>query len=123
MFSQFLANEHDRLERLAAISEPLRQTQEIFRTADKGRGLEAEDAASLFAAARDRNWRNEIQAAANRVRARWAAKTVEFIIPVYLTSFCQNECLYCGYRQSKPIAERVRLDPVDFAGHSGENQV
>ena len=49
------------------------------------------------------------------MRARWAAKTVEFIIPVYLTSFCQNECLYCGYRQSNPIAERVRLGPDDFA--------
>ena len=114
MFSQFLAHEQSRLEHLATITEPLRQPEEIFRTADKGRGLEVEDAASLFAAARDGNCRNEIQAAANRVRARWAAKTVEFIIPVYLTSFCQNECLYCGYRQSNPIAERVRLDLEDF---------
>ncbi|HYA62670.1 MAG TPA: hemerythrin domain-containing protein [Candidatus Sulfotelmatobacter sp.] len=114
MFSQFLAHEQSRLERLAAIPEPLRQPEEIFRTADKGRGLEAEDAASLFAAARDRNCRNEIQAAANRVRAGWAAKTVEFIIPVYLTSFCRNECLYCGYRQSNPIAERIRLNLEDF---------
>jgi len=114
MFSQFLVHEQSRIERLAAISEPLRQPDEIFRTADEGRGLEAEDVASLFAAASDRNWRIEIQAAANRVRARWAAKTVEFIIPVYLTSFCQNECLYCGYRQSNPIAERVRLGPEDF---------
>jgi 2-iminoacetate synthase len=114
MFSQYFASEQSRIERLAAISEPLRQPQEIFRTADTGRGLEVEDAASLFAAACDRNCRNEIQAAANRVRARWAAKTVEFIIPVYLTSFCQNECLYCGYRQSNPIAERVRLGPEEF---------
>jgi len=113
-FSGVFASEQSRIERLAAISEPLRQPQEIFRTADKGRGLETEDAASLFAAARDRNCRNEIQAAANRVRERWAAKTVEFIIPVYLTSFCRNECLYCGYRQSNPIAERVRLGPEDF---------
>jgi len=114
MFSQFLVLEHNRIERLAAISEPLRQPEEIFRTAEDGKGLEAEDVASLFAAARDRNRRIEIQAVANRVRARWAAKTVEFIIPVYLTSFCQNECLYCGYRQSNPIAERVRLGPEDF---------
>jgi 2-iminoacetate synthase len=114
VFSQFLAHEQSRLERLAAIPEPLRQPQEIFRTADKGRDLEVEDAASLFAAAHDRNCRNEIQAAANRVRARGAAKTVEFIIPVYLTSFCRNECLYCGYRQSNPIAERIRLNLEDF---------
>jgi 2-iminoacetate synthase len=113
-FSRLFAGEQTRIERLAAIPEPLRQPEEIFQTAARGKGLDAEDAASLFAAARDQNFRNEIQAEANRVRARWATQTVEFIVPVYLTSFCQNECLYCGYRQSNPIAERVRLSLEDF---------
>jgi 2-iminoacetate synthase len=113
-FSQFFTSEQSRIEGLAAISEPIQQPGEIFRTADRGKGLVAEDAASLFAAARDQNRRIEIQVAANRVRARFAAQSVEFIIPVYLTSFCRNECLYCGYRQSNSIAERVRLNPEDF---------
>jgi 2-iminoacetate synthase len=113
-FSQFFASEQSRTERLAAISEPLQPPEEIFRTAERGEGLVAEEAASLFAAARDQDRRIEIQAAANRVRARWAAPSVEFVIPVYLTSYCRNECLYCGYRQSNPIAERVRLNPQDF---------
>ena len=113
-FSQFFKSEQSRIEGLAAISEPMQQPEEIFRTADRGTGLVAEDAASLFAAARDQNRRIEIQAAANRVRARFASPSVEFVIPVYLTSYCQNECLYCGYRQSNSIAERVRLNPEDF---------
>ncbi|MGO8736207.1 MAG: hemerythrin domain-containing protein [Terriglobia bacterium] len=113
-FSQFFASEQTRIERWAAIPEPIRQPEEIFRIADKGKGLDAEAAASLFAAARDQNLRNEIRDTANRVRARFAQKTVESIIPVYLTSFCQNECLYCGYRKSNPIAERVRLGLEDF---------
>ncbi len=113
-FSGIFVNQQARLERLAAISEPLRQPQEIIRIADQGKGLEAEDIASLFAAARDQACRAELQAAANRFRMQGARKTVEFIIPVYLTSFCQNECLYCGYRQSNPIAERVRLSQEDF---------
>jgi len=113
-FSEIFVSQQARLERLAAISEPLRQPQEIIRIADQGRGLEAEDVASLFAAARDPACRAELQAAANRIRMQWARKTVEFIIPVYLTSFCQNECLYCGYRQSNPIADRVRLSQEDF---------
>ena len=113
-FSQFLASEQSRIEGLAAISAPVRHPEEVFRTADSGKGLDAEAAASLFVAVRDIDCRNEIQAAANRVRARWATKTVEFIIPVYLTSFCQNECLYCGYRQSNPLAERIRLGLADF---------
>ena len=113
-FSEIFVSQQARLERLAAISEPLRRPQEIIRFADQGRGLEAEDVASLYAAARDQAGRAELQAAANRIRMQWARKTVEFIIPVYLTSFCQNECLYCGYRQSNPIAERVRLSREDF---------
>jgi 2-iminoacetate synthase len=113
-FSQFFASEQTRIERWAAIAEPIRQPEEIFRTADRGKGLDAEGAASLFAAARDQNRRNEIRDAANRVRTLFAQKTVEFVIPVYLTSFCQNECLYCGYRKSNPIAERVRLGLEDF---------
>jgi 2-iminoacetate synthase len=113
-FSEIFVSQQSRLERLAAISEPLRQPQEVIRIADQGRGLEAEDIASLFAAARDQACRAELQAAANRIRMQWARKTVEFIIPVYLTSFCQNECLYCGYRQSNAIAERVRLSQEDF---------
>jgi 2-iminoacetate synthase len=114
IFSEIFAGEQARLERLAAIEEPLRQLPEVIREADKGRGLEVEDVASLFAVARDQGSRGEIQAAASRIRMQRARKTVEFIIPVYLTSFCQNECLYCGYRHSNPIAERVRLSQEDF---------
>ena len=113
-FSQFFASEQSRIERLAAIPEPIRQPEEIFRTADRGKGLDAEDAASLFAAARDQNRRIEIQGAANRVRARFAQKTVEFIIPVYLTSFCQNECLYCGYRQKQSHRRASPAQPRRF---------
>jgi len=113
-FSEIFVSQQARLERLAAIAEPLRQPLEIIRDAENGKGLEVGDVASLFASARDQATRAEIQAAASRIRMQWARKTVEFIIPVYLTSFCQNECLYCGYRQSNAIAERVRLSLEDF---------
>jgi 2-iminoacetate synthase len=114
MFSQFFANQQSRIESLAAMAKPVEAAEEIFLVSELGKGLVAEEAASLFAAARDPRRRNEIRDAANQVRARFAQKAVEFIIPVYLTSFCQNECLYCGYRQSNPIAERVRLSLEDF---------
>ena len=113
-FSQYFAGEQSRIERLAAISQPHRQPGEIYRTAERGKCLDAESAACLFAAPGDQIRREEIREAANRVRTCFAQKTVEFIIPVYLTSFCQNECLYCGYRHSNPIAERVRLSLEDF---------
>ena len=113
-FSEFFTQRRSSIESMAAISVPSRSLEEILEKAEKDGALGIEDAASLLAAGRDPNGRAEIQAAATRVRDRLAPKTVEFIIPVYLTSFCQNECLYCGYRQSNPLAERIRLSLEDF---------
>lgn len=113
-FSEFFTTAQSRVDILSRASEPLCPLAGVFEKVENGETLETEDAASLLAWGRDPERRAEIHAAANRVRDRWAPKTVEFIIPVYLTSFCQNECLYCGYRQSNPLAERVRLSLEDY---------
>jgi len=113
-FSEAFRTERGRIDFLSDIREPLRPVSVILDEVEKGGTLGVEDAASLFAWARDPSHRAIIQVAAQRVRDRLAPKAVEFIIPVYLTSFCQNECLYCGYRQSNPLAERIRLSLEDF---------
>ena len=113
-FSEHFASCHSRIESWADRAEPARPLEEILQAAERGEGLSAGDAASLFAAAPHPDIREEVRARANRVRQRFAPGVVEFIIPVYLTSFCQNECLYCGYRRSNPIAERIRLGLEDF---------
>ena len=87
----------------------------ILEAADRNSGLNAEDAASLIAWAREPERRADIHTASQRVREKVAPHTVEFVIPVYLTSFCQNECLYCGYRQSNALTERVRLSLEEFS--------
>jgi 2-iminoacetate synthase len=112
-FSEVFASRHHELEALAATAEPGRSLEELFAAAERG-GLSTEDAASLLAWGRDPARRAEIEAAAREVRRRVAGTTVEFIIPVYLTSFCQNDCLYCGYRKSNSLAERIRLSLDDF---------
>jgi len=94
--------------------EPARRLEDIFDAAAINPGLDVEDAASLIAWARDPNRRAEIHSAARRVRKEVAPPTVEFVIPIYLTSFCQNECLYCGYRQSNALTERKRLSLDEF---------
>ncbi|HUU14591.1 MAG TPA: hemerythrin domain-containing protein [Terriglobia bacterium] len=108
-FSEFFASEQQRLEALATITEPSLSVDAIARRAESQGGLETEDAASLLAWGRQPSAREEIHAAAKGLRERLAGKTVEFVIPEYLTSFCQNDCLYCGYRKTNPLAERVRL--------------
>jgi len=108
-FSEFFASAQQRIEALATIAEPSLSVDAIARRAESQGGLTAEDAASLLAWGRQPSAHDEIHAAAKRLRERLAGKTVEFIIPEYLTSFCQNDCLYCGYRKTNPLAERVRL--------------
>ena len=114
-FSGVLQSLSERLESLAAMAEPLRSPTAIFEAAERNPGLGAEDAASLLAWARGPERRAQLHAAAQHVRERVAPHTVEFVIPVYLTSFCENECLYCGYRQSNSLAERVRLSEDEFS--------
>jgi 2-iminoacetate synthase len=97
------------------LPEPTRRLEDIFDAAAINPGLDVEDAASLIAWGRDPDRRLEIHSAAQRVRQEVAPHTVEFVIPVYLTSFCENECLYCGYRQSNSLTERVRLSRDEFS--------
>jgi 2-iminoacetate synthase len=113
-FSQHMVSQQSRIEALAALSEPARSVELIAQVAETMGGLETEDAASLLAWGRDPESRAEIQAAASRLRERVAGNTLEFIIPEYLTSFCQNDCLYCGYRKSNPLAERIRLSLDEY---------
>src|SRR5208337_18148 len=114
-FSEIFRVSGSRIESLAALPEPVRPLEDIFAAAERTPGLDVEDAALLIAWAREPERRAEIHTAAQRVREHVAPHTVEFVIPVYLTSFCENECLYCGYRQSNALAERVRLSLDEFS--------
>jgi 2-iminoacetate synthase len=113
-FSEVFRVSGARIESLVEMPEPGRGLEELFDAAAINRGLDAEAAASLMAWGREPNRRAEIHAAAQRVRREVAPSTVEFVIPVYLTSFCANECLYCGYRESNALAERTRLSLDEF---------
>ena len=114
-FSEVFRVSSAQIESLVAMPEPGRRLEDIFDAAAINRGLNVEEAGSLIAWGRDPNLRPLIHAAAERVRREVAPPTVEFVIPVYLTSFCQNECLYCGYRESNALAERVRLSLDEFS--------
>jgi len=113
-FSELAPATQARLEGLAETGPPRRSIRSLAETSASGAGLGVEDAADLIAWGRDPQGREEIHAAARAVRERVAGRHVEFIIPVYLTSFCQNDCLYCGYRKGNPLAERVRLGLDEF---------
>jgi len=113
-FSEIMKTAHARLESLATLREPLQPLEEILALAEKNHGLGTDEVASLLAWGRDPDRREVIHRASRKLHQALATHKVEFIIPVYLTSICQNECLYCGYRESNALAERIRLGEEDF---------
>jgi hypothetical protein len=86
---------------LSEIREPRRSIASIAEVSASHAGLRTEDAAALIAWGRDPERRTEIQLAERHVRGRVAGGEIEFIIPVYLTSFCQKDWLYFGYRTGR----------------------
>ncbi len=113
-FSEVFRISSARIESLAEMAQPGRTLEDLFDSAAINRGLDVDASASLIAWAKEPERRAKIHAAAQRVRGEVAPPVVEFVIPVYLTSFCANECLYCGYRESNALAERTRLSLDDF---------
>lgn len=108
-FSDRFPEAQARLEALAELREPGRSIPAIIEACLKHGELSTAEAADLSAWARDPQRREEVRRAAREVRRKVASRQIEFIIPVYLTSYCQNDCLYCGYRKGNPLAERIRL--------------
>ena len=90
-FSEVFRVSSPHIESLVEIAEPAAGLEELFDAAAMNPGLDADAAASLIAWARDPACRAKIHAAAQRVRREVAPPVVEFVIPVYLTSFCLNE--------------------------------
>ena len=56
----------------------------------------------------------ELRARAVRVRKEVYANTVFTRGLVEISSYCKNDCLYCGIRRSNRRAERYRLSPEDI---------
>ncbi len=113
-FSEHFAAARSHIGELAGLTTALRPLDAVIATARQAGGLATEDVASLIAHGRRPEGRAEIHAAAQGLRDAGGGRTLEFIIPEYLTSFCQNDCLYCGYRKSNPLAERVRLSLSEY---------
>jgi 2-iminoacetate synthase ThiH len=109
-FSKWFEHVNDRLEELARLRQPLRPVEEILAGVRSGGGLNLEDAASLVACASDPSLLRRFEAAGSEHHRAASGGFAELVIPVYLTSYCQNDCLYCGYRQGNALAERTRLD-------------
>lgn len=97
---------------------------EIIEKSRHARGLTPEEAAVLLETS-DPQLQGEIFTAAREVKEKIYGKRIVIFAPLYLSDYCINNCLYCGYRCANKfirkkltgdeIAEEVRI--LERMGH------
>ncbi|MFH1477781.1 MAG: [FeFe] hydrogenase H-cluster radical SAM maturase HydG [Verrucomicrobiota bacterium] len=53
---------------------------------------------------------DEMEEIAGRVKKKVYDNRIVTFAPLYCSSFCVNDCQYCGFRRSNPAAQRHKLD-------------
>jgi 2-iminoacetate synthase len=81
------------------------------------KGLELEDAAILLHV-KDEAARKLISARAIEVKRRVFGDRVVLFAPLYLSNYCSNGCVYCGFRGSNSGVERRALDAREVAAEA-----
>ena len=75
-------------------------------------GLTLEESAKLLLAEGEDELR-QITEAAGRVKQAVYGPRVVLFAPLYLSNYCSNDCLYCGFRRSNKVARRKALSPAE----------
>lgn len=87
---------------------------DVVKKAREAKGLAIEEAAVLLRA-EDRGAVSAILAAAGAVKERVFGKRVVLFAPLYLSNFCTNGCLYCGFRSANKTVARKALEIEEVA--------
>ena len=88
--------------------------REVVQKVEQGEKLSDSDLWVLLCAKAEPATVEEIEGLAHRVKEKICGRVVSLIIPQYLTSYCQNECVYCAYRVSNSGTPRKRLTLSEF---------
>jgi 2-iminoacetate synthase len=84
----------------------------VARSLDK-QPLSVEQTARLVLADEDRT--EQIFDAARRLKQRVYGNRIVLFAPLYIGSYCTNDCAYCGFRRSNPDAHRRTLQQEEIA--------
>lgn len=91
--------------------------REILARADELQGLPLREAASLLAVQAP-HLRESIFKAASRVKDRIYGRRVVLFAPLYFSSLCSNECLYCAFRKQNTDVHRRALSMQEIAAET-----
>jgi 2-iminoacetate synthase len=82
----------------------------ILARAGELKGLSIRDAVALLMA-EDEDTVKAIREKAAEVKEAVFGPRVVLFAPLYLSNYCSNDCLYCGFRKSNSLARRKALSP------------
>ena len=82
-------------------------TDNLARKSIYSEKLNAKDFAALLSPQAE-NYLEEMAQRAHSLTVQYFGKTVQLYTPMYLSSWCDNQCTYCGFNSSNQI-ERKKL--------------
>ncbi len=86
----------------------IKQLRAILDRAKRGDRIELEDAAALLNV-ENSQWLEEIYDTAREVKEKIFGKRIVLFAPLYISSSCTNNCVYCGFRRENSEADRKTL--------------
>lgn len=86
------------------------KVDEILEKALKLKGLSLQDSAALLNV-KDEKTLDKIFKAAKKLKETIYGKRIVMFAPLYVTNYCINNCLYCGFRVTNTKMNRVKLSP------------
>jgi len=102
---------HDHL--MKAKSAPTHEARQIIQKGINAKGLTPHETAVLLQC-NDPEVMNLLFAAAHEVKRKIYGKRLVFFAPLYISNYCINNCVYCGYRKSNAIVpRRLTLNEID----------
>lgn len=85
--------------------------------ASVGKGLTPEEASLLLKHASPDEW-TEIFRVAKKLTEKHFENKVSLFAPLYFSSFCVNDCVYCGFRRSNRTVRRDALKVAEFVAEA-----
>lgn len=94
---------------------PRQAARQVLQKALDLKGLTPEEAAVLLQS-EDEEIRSELYRAASIIKDRIYGNRLVFFAPLYLSNYCGNNCLYCGFRRDNRQIKRRWLSQEEIAG-------
>jgi len=103
--------------------------RDIFQKSLKVETLTPDETAALLHVEDPQLW-EEMHAMAARIKTKVYDNRIVTFAPLYLSNLCVNDCQYCGFRRSNPLAQRniltmdaVRRETEVLAGTIGHKRL